>query len=289
MPLKPVAYIVIGGLLANTLTATANLDVVDSLTRAFENIAQRKEAKQEEVRAKLPNALPCESMGWMGNCNEINNQQKRNPLAHIQAKSRSGTEMNFPPGTSSADMRHALEQSLESAIAVREYRNKVIGEAQLAADLMRKAAWVTGPMEHLPTIDELLATEKVPLNINTSNLDVSFFTSSTCSTCGYQLSALNTLRKKYPFLKIRVYQMDNNRVYQQQKLIDEGYTSRILSTKEILALSRKGVTDAPALFIDNQQTKTRQHIPEFASFRRLEKHLQAAAYIKTAQSIEGNQ
>lgn len=263
--LHPIGYFVLGAIAVNASSVLSNSTsseqlLTSAISQAVQQVESQRKAEEEESLSKLPNILECQNMQWMQNCTEINNQAKKNPSAPIRVSNKAGIEYNFVPGTPSAVIRLQLEQSPEAAEAYVSYVDETWGEYKNAASLFQMALWKRGELQNVQTLDESQKEKQKTKPIDTSALSISVFVESTCGVCDRYLGNLSAIQSKYPSLKIKVFQIDQDATAYKRKVTDRGLVGRILSKQEVQKISKLGVNMWPITWVDNMKTKRREEL-----------------------------
>lgn len=276
-----------GALAVNIPTVFSNTEqgdafIVDALANALYKVDEFKAKKEQESLDKLPNILDCQNMQWMKNCTEINNQAKRNPTAPLRAQNAKGIEFNFVPGTPSAVIRLQLEQTPEAAAAALTYMDTTWGEYKKSASLYQMEMWKRGPMDNILGLDRAKAESEKPKDIAVDKLGLSVFVHSQCGACDIQLTTLATLQNRYPTLKIKIFQVDQDTVAFNRKVTSRGLKGRLLSSEEANRVLASGVEKWPTIWIDNNSNKNRNKLSGTRSIVQIEESLQAMTHLNIA-------
>lgn len=277
-----------GALVVNVPFVMSNTNIADdvlsnALASAMYKVNTYQQKQEDEALAKLPNILDCQNMQWMKNCTELNKQAKKNPNAPLRVTSEKGLEYNFVPGTPSSVIRLQLEQTPEAAAAYVTYLDSTWGEAKKSASLAQMEIWKRGPMDNMIGLDRAKAQSEMPKNIATDEIVVSAFVHSECGACSVQLTTLASLQKKYPKLKIKVFQVNQDSEGFNRKVTQVGLTGRMLSSQEANKVYESGVVKWPTIWIDNASKKSRSDLSGTRSMVQLEDGLQAMSYINMAK------
>ncbi|MBJ2215991.1 MULTISPECIES: hypothetical protein [Pseudomonas] len=276
-----------GGVVFNAPLVWSNIpnteDVLaNALAGAIQKVNQYDQQREENELAKLPNIFDCQNMQWMQNCSELNKQAKKNPSAPIRVTNAKGLEFNFVPGTPSAMMRLQLEQSPEAAKAALMFQDSSWGEYKKSAKLYQTAMWEAGPLDNLIGLDRAKALSEQPKEINTKALTMSVFVHSQCGACDIQLTTMDKIQKRYPDLKITVFQFDQNASGFKSKVTDRGLSGRMLSPAEARKALASGVDKWPTIWIDNTAQRKRDSLSGTRSLVQVEERLQGMTHITTA-------
>jgi thiol-disulfide isomerase/thioredoxin len=276
-----------GALAVNSSFVMSNTEdagdaLVSAIANAMYKVKSFEQKQEDEELGKLPNILDCQNMEWMKNCTILNKQAKKNPNAPLRVLSEKGLEYNFVPGTPSSVIRLQLEQTPEAAAAYVTYLDATWGEAKKSAGLAQMEMWKRGPMDNIIGLDRAKAQSELPKKIASDEIVVSAFVQSECGACQIQLTTLETLQKKYPKLKIKVFQVDQNSEAFKTKITQRGLAGRMLSAQEANKVLESGVTKWPTIWIDNATKKSRSNLSGTRSMVQLEDGLQAMSYINMA-------
>lgn len=271
---------VAGGVLMNAGVAFSNAPstqdmLADAMSMAINKANEAAEQREDARLEKMPNIMDCQKMTWMQSCSELNKQAKKNPDAPIRVQNPKGIEFNFTPGTPSAVIRLQLEQTPEAAAAMVEYMDSTWGEYKKSAALYQMATWKKGELKNIKGLDFAQKEAAAVKPISTQDLSVSVFVESTCSVCERQLSTLSLLQKKYPQLKIRIFQLDNTPAAFNRNVLERGLTGRILTKDEVLNVRAQGITKWPITWVDNLPTKKRATVVGNRTLPQLETKLMA--------------
>lgn len=276
-----------GGIVFNTPLVMSNIPAAEdvlsaALAGAIQKANEIEHRREESALAKLPNILDCQNMEWMQNCSEVNKQAKKNPSAPIRITNPNGVEFNFVPGTPSAMIRLQLEQTPEAARAALGYMDATWGEYKKSAGLYQQAMWEAGPLTNIIGLDRAKEQNDRPKDISQEAITVSVFVHSQCGACDVQLTTMAKLKKRYPDLKISVFQFDANKNAFEQKVTSRGLSGRILSQSEAAGALKAGVEKWPTIWIDSVSKKKREALSGTRSFNQIEERLQGMTHLITA-------
>lgn len=232
--------------------------IQQTTSAAVSAVVTELERREERRLESMPDVLDCNSFSWMNKCEVINKQAKQNPTSHIRVMSKDGVEFNFPPGTSSAEMAHLLNNDEASTRAYVQSLDKAFKHHTAAAERYTKMLWAQGGFKNLMSTEEYKQKSSQPLEtVDTDKVAVSIFYSSTCPTCKTTLRNISVLKEKYPTLSITAFQTDD--APDGPSYIKERYgiPARALSETEKQQIRERGVTGVPTVWIDNRANKHR--------------------------------
>lgn len=287
--LKVGIWFIAGGIVMNAGIAVSNVSssqdvLTDALAAAISKVQDRTAEREEAELAKLPNILDCQNLKWLQNCTTINNQAKKNPNSPVRVTNPKGLEFNFQPGTPSAMIRLQLEQTPEAAAAAVKYMDDTWGEYKKSASLYQVAMW-QNKMVNIKGLEAAQEEQKAVKDLDLDGLSVSVFVESTCPVCERYLGALESLQKKYPQLKIKVFQLDQDVEAFMRNVAARGLRGRVLTPQESTQLQNAGITSWPRSWIDHLPTKKRETILGNRSLAQLEMRLLAMTYQAKSTSL----
>lgn len=281
------AAFLLGAVTMNVLPVMSTSQVADDvLTSAIEGAMLKVKSAElkyeDQALEKLPNILDCQNMQWMKNCTEINKHAKKNPNAPLRVVSEKGIEFNFVPGTPSSIIRLQLEQTPEAAAEAVTYQDTTWGEYKKSASLYQMELWKRGPLKNILGLDVAKAQSEMPKPIAVDDLVVSTFVHSECGACDVQLTTLENLQKRYPKLKIKVFQVNQDSEGFNRRITQRGLSGRMLSHEEADTVLKSGVEKWPTIWIDNASKKSRTDLSGTRSINQIENSLQAMSYVNMA-------
>lgn len=155
-------------------------------------------------------------------------------------------------------------------------RVQEVGEALSDGDVGSR------PLDNLIGLDRAKALSEQPKEINTKALTMSVFVHSQCGACDIQLTTMDKIQKRYPDLKITVFQFDQNASGFKSKVTDRGLSGRMLSPAEARKALASGVDKWPTIWIDNTAQRKRDSLSGTRSLVQVEERLQGMTHITTA-------
>ncbi|MBM5458780.1 conjugal transfer protein TraF [Pseudomonas sp. P66] len=274
-----------GGLAVNAPSVLSDANnpnevLTNAIAVAMAKVDKFNEDRENAELDKLPNILDCQNMDWMRNCSELNRNAKKNPQAPMRMIGKSGIEFNFQPGTPSAVINLQLNQTPEAAAELVSYMDNTWGEYHKSAELYKMAMWKNGDLKNIKGLDAATEKSAAVKYIDTDNVSMSVFVESTCPVCEKQLQILSTVQKKYPKLKIKVFQLDGDRDAFLKHVTQRGLTGRVLTREESINIQKLGVTSWPISWIDNTKVNRRKSLVGNRTLKQLEDHFQAMTYIQ---------
>lgn len=229
-----------------------------ALEAAVAKALQQQKAAEDARLDRMPDVFQCAQMTWLKpiECKELNRQAKLNPGAPVRAHTAEGVEIVFPPGVSSAEMMHVLSGTEESAIAYLQDMERLNRHQEKAAQNYRKALarWegtrgvFNGFEEHMRERNPDIKEDQIIINV---------FYESTCPACEKYFSNVVDMKKKYPRMRIFLFQIDKDtrRLARVQK--QTGLPARIMTPEELAQMKSQGLTRWPYTLVDNPQIKKR--------------------------------
>jgi len=287
--LKFTLAFIAGGLIFNAPTvlstvANPNDLLADAVATALVKVDRYNADRELEEIDKLPNILDCQNMEWMQNCTTLNRNAKKNPTAPVRVTNAKGLEFNFQPGTPSAVIRLQLEQTPEAANALLAYMDQTWGEYQKSAELYKMSMWKAGELENIKGLDAAKSKQIAKKYINTDAVNLSVFVESTCPVCERQLETLAQVQRKYPNLRIKIFQLDQDKQAFVRNVSRRGLSGRIVSTEERKQLEGMGIVAWPVTWVDNTIVSRRKVLIGNRTLSQLEDRLQAMTYVQTAKA-----
>ena len=259
------AYFVTGALLASATSlhsnSTANDPNRDEINQIVTTVAaavsnqmiEAQENKQNEFLDALPDALNCESFGWMNTCNEINKQAKLNPSAPLRVLNKNGVEFNFVPGTPSAGIRFQLDPNEKNAQMFAKYISDTAGEYKKVTNYYSDELGLQGQLKNIRSIDQIRIDDNKKLDLPSDIVSVSAFIDSDCGECRVLVSNLKLLKNRHPKMQIGVYMVDNNKDAFDELVTQNGFKGKILTNAETDKVIARGVNEWPSLWLNNSK------------------------------------
>lgn len=224
-------------------------------------VAKALRSQQEAENARLdalPDVFRCEQLTWLKptECKELNHQAKLNPGAPMRAHTADGVEIVFPPGVSSAEMMHVLVGSEQTALAYLQDIDRLNKHHEKSAENYRRAlaryqqisgVW-DGFEQHMAAPHPDVRPDVLVVNV---------FYESTCPACKQYFGVLADLRRKYPSLKIFLFQIDKDEGALAEIQALTKLPARIMSDGELAQMRQQGLTRWPYTLVDNPSIKKR--------------------------------
>lgn len=258
--------------------------MIDNSTR---EAIEEERRREEELLDQLPDVVECDKLQWMTSCDLINRQAKKNPSAHLRIRNKDGVEFNFQPGTPSAVIRLQLEETPEAADAYIEYMGRTMGAYKNVAEVYGKQLAVHGGIENVRTYDQMQMDKTRVPKLPNDKVKISVFIESTCNACEIMLRNLKAFQLRHPNTAFSVYMVDNSPRAFRDKVINNGFSGRILKPDEVRKVIQKGTPGWPAIWLDNKAFGARDILIGVKTVSMLETRITSMGLL--ANKMERNQ
>lgn len=249
-----------------------SVTVKESLSAALAEI----DKKDQERIDNIPDILNCNTFHWMKNCEEVNEQAKLNPSAHLRIKNKDGVEFNFAPDTPSAYMEFALNPTPETAEKWHQALDSFMGHMNKANAVSNMQFLVRGGYESAPRADGA-PKSRTEYDLPFKDLTINVFGSSTCSYCFTYIKRLKNLKKEMPGLQVAIFQFDHKSNELVRRAKEAGFFARKLTKQEIAKVG-PSILKSPTTWVDNKRTKNRITFYGLPNFPQVISMLEQAAF-----------
>lgn len=209
-----------------------------------------------------PPVFDCERVTWMDNCKAINQQYQNNPNEHIQVETRRGLELNLPPETPTAAIRHFVEETPEAAEAYARYLDQIMQHSLDAADRLSAAqdrigvAGETAPAGSVSS-DEIAQAEGAPENLTNrqiadAGVQMYLFYGDDCRGCEETLASAAALQDSFDALFISPLQMSDSGSLLASVESEYGLDARMVSGDAYNEWNAR-LDDLPTILIETER------------------------------------